>query len=253
MSTSLALPPATLAVSETAFFFDFDGTLAELASAPGLVVVEPRVGTLLAELSRLSGGAVAIVSGRAVDDLDRMLGALRLPTAGLHGAERRDSNGDMLRVGFGDERLLTMERVLEQVVSDNPGMLLEIKGAALALHYRNAPTREAAARAAAEQQVERFADGYVLQPGKMVFEIKPKNVDKGRAIAAFLDEPPFAGRRPVFAGDDLTDEKGFAVVNQRQGVAIKVGSGDTIAPCRVDSVTDMLAWLERIVAGATAA
>jgi trehalose 6-phosphate phosphatase len=193
------------------------------------------------------------VSGRAVDDLDRMLGALRLPTAGLHGAERRDSNGDMLRVGFGDERLLTMERVLEQVVSDNPGMLLEIKGAALALHYRNAPTREAAARAAAEQQVERFADGYVLQPGKMVFEIKPKNVDKGRAIAAFLDEPPFAGRRPVFAGDDLTDEKGFAVVNQRQGVAIKVGSGDTIAPCRVDSVTDMLAWLERIVAGATAA
>ena len=252
MSTSLALPPATLAVSEMAFFFDFDGTLAELASAPGLVVVEPRVGTLLAELSRLSGGALAIVSGREVADLDRMLGPLRLPTAGLHGAERRDSNGDMLRVGFGDERLLTMERVLEQVVSDNPGMLLEIKGAALALHYRNAPTREAVARSAAEQLVERFADGYVLQPGKMVFEIKPKNVDKGRAIAAFLDEPPFAGRKPVFAGDDLTDEKGFAVVNARQGVSIKVGAGETIGQHRVGGVGDLLDWLEDVVSAAQA-
>ncbi|MEJ0004560.1 MAG: trehalose-phosphatase [Pararobbsia sp.] len=174
------------------------------------------------------------------------------PKCGLHGAERRDANGDLLRVGFGDERLLKMEHVLEQVVGENPGMLLEIKGAALALHYRNAPTREAAARRAAEQLVERFADGYVLQPGKMVFEIKPKNVDKGRAIAAFLDEPPFAARRPVFAGDDLTDEKGFAVVNQRQGVAIKVGAGDTIAPCRVESVGELLDWIARIVAGAVA-
>jgi trehalose 6-phosphate phosphatase len=129
-----------------------------------------------------------------------------------------------------------MERVLEQVVADNPGMLLEIKGAALALHYRNAPTREAAARVAAEQLAERFSDGYVLQPGKMVFEIKPKGVDKGRALAAFLDEPPFAGRMPVFAGDDLTDEKGFAVVNARGGLSIKVGAGETSARTRLDSV-----------------
>jgi trehalose 6-phosphate phosphatase len=253
MSPSLALPPATLAVSDAAFFFDFDGTLAELASAPDKVVVEPRVRPLLEALSRLTGGAVAIVSGRGVENLDGMLAPLRLPTAGLHGAERRDANGDLLRVGFGDERLLKMEHVLEQVVNDNPGLLLEIKGAALALHYRNAPTREAAARAATEKLVERFADGYVLQPGKMVFEIKPKNVDKGRAIAAFLDEPPFAARRPVFAGDDLTDEKGFAVVNQRDGVSIKIGAGDTIARSRLDTVSDMLDWIERIVASAAAA
>jgi trehalose 6-phosphate phosphatase len=253
MSPSLALPPATLAVSEAAFFFDFDGTLVELASAPDKVVVEPRVRTLLEALSRLTGGAVALVSGRGVENLDGMLGPLRLPTAGLHGAERRDANGDMLRVGFGDERLLKMEHALEEVVNDNPGLLLEIKGAALALHYRNAPAREAAARAATEKLVERFADGYVLQPGKMVFEIKPKNVDKGRAIAAFLDEPPFAARRPVFAGDDLTDEKGFAVVNQQGGVSIKIGAGETIARCRLDTVSDMLDWMERIVAGAAAA
>jgi trehalose 6-phosphate phosphatase len=87
----------------------------------------------------------------------------------------------------------------------------------------------------------------------MVFEIKPRNVDKGRAIAAFLDEPPFAARRPIFAGDDLTDEKGFAVVNQRDGVSIKIGAGDTIARCHLDTVSDMLDWIERIVAGAAVA
>jgi trehalose 6-phosphate phosphatase len=252
MSTSTVQPPASLDLAETAFFFDFDGTLVELASTPDGVVVEPRVHALLAALRDLTGGAVAIVSGRAIDNLDAMLSPLQLPTAGLHGAERRDANGDTLRVGFGDERLITMERVLEQVVADNPGMLLEIKGAALALHYRNAPTREAAARVAAEQLAERFSDGYVLQPGKMVFEIKPKNVDKGRAITAFLDEPPFAGRTPVFAGDDLTDEKGFAVVNARQGTSIKVGAGETIGQHRLASVPDLLDWVQQIVSAAQA-
>jgi trehalose 6-phosphate phosphatase len=252
MSPSTALLPTTFDLKNTAFFFDFDGTLVELAPTPDQVVVDPRVFTLLDALRELTGGAVAVVSGRGIDNIDAMLAPLRLPIAGLHGAERRDSNADTLRVGFGDERIITMERVLEQVVADNPGMLLEIKGAALALHYRNAPTREAAARTATEQLAERFSDGYVLQPGKMVFEIKPKNVDKGRAIAAFLDEPPFAGRKPVFAGDDLTDEKGFAVVNARQGVSIKVGAGETIGQHRIGGVGDLLDWLEGVVSAAQA-
>jgi trehalose 6-phosphate phosphatase len=164
----------------------------------------------------------------------------------LHGAERRDSNADVQRVGFNDERLLRMEHVLEGVMKANPGMLLEIKGAALALHYRNAPDRGPAAREATEKLVAQYADAYVLQPGKMVYEIKPKDVDKGRAVRAFLDEPPFAGRRPVFIGDDLTDEKGFAVVNERNGVSIKVGAGDTLAHARVESVGALLDWLQRI-------
>jgi trehalose 6-phosphate phosphatase len=87
----------------------------------------------------------------------------------------------------------------------------------------------------------------------MVYEIKPKDVDKGRALRAFLDEPPFAGRRPVFAGDDLTDEKGFAVVNAQHGISIKVGGGDTIAQTRVDSVDALLAWLTSLVAAMRAA
>ena len=125
-------------------------------------------------------------------------------------------------------------------------MLLEIKGAALALHYRNAPDREPAARAATERLVQEYADAYVLQPGKMVYEIKPKDVDKGRAVRAFMSEPPFTGRKPVFVGDDLTDEKGFAVVNEFGGLSIKVGAGDTLAHARIESVGAFLDWLHDI-------
>jgi trehalose 6-phosphate phosphatase len=240
--------PAVLPPEQTAFFFDFDGTLVELAPTPDGVLVRPDMLALLRELRRVTHGAVAIVSGRGIDSIDAFLGMPDLPVAGLHGAERRDANGDTQRVGFNDQRLLHMEQVLAEVVRTHPGMLLEIKGASLALHYRNAPEREPEARSATERLAADFADAYVLQPGKMVYEIKPKDVDKGRALRAFLDEPPFAGRRPVFAGDDLTDEKGFAVVNTQGGLSIKVGGGDTIAQTRVDSVEALLGWLASLVA-----
>jgi trehalose 6-phosphate phosphatase len=240
--------PAVLPPEQTAFFFDFDGTLVELAPTPDGVLVRPDMLALLRELRRVTHGAVAIVSGRGIDSIDAFLGMPDLPVAGLHGAERRDANGDTQRVGFNDQRLLHMEQVLAEVVRTHPGMLLEIKGASLALHYRNAPEREPEARSATERLAADFADAYVLQPGKMVYEIKPKDVDKGRALRAFLDEPPFAGRRPVFAGDDLTDEKGFAVVNAQGGLSIKVGGGDTIAQTRVDSVEALLGWLASLVA-----
>ncbi|CAG9199045.1 trehalose-6-phosphate phosphatase [Paraburkholderia tropica] len=245
--------PAGLPFDKTAFFFDFDGTLVELAPTPDGVLVRPDMLALLAELRRATHGAVAIVSGRGIESIDDFLGMPDLPIAGLHGAERRDANGDTQRVGFHDARLLHMEQVLAEVVRTHPGTLLEIKGAALALHYRNAPEHENVARAATEALAAEFADAYVLQPGKMVYEIKPKDVDKGRAMRAFLDEPPFAGRTPVFAGDDLTDEKGFAVVNERGGLSIKVGGGDTIARTRVDSVEALLAWLAALVAPARGA
>ncbi|HWT34908.1 MAG TPA: trehalose-phosphatase, partial [Paraburkholderia sp.] len=131
--------PAFLSPTETAFFFDFDGTLVDLAPTPDGVLVQPEAIALLAELRRLTNGAVAIVSGRGIDSIDQFLGMPDLPIAGLHGAERRDANGDTQRVGFNDDRLLRMEQILADVVNANPGMLLEIKGAALALHYRNAP------------------------------------------------------------------------------------------------------------------
>jgi trehalose 6-phosphate phosphatase len=240
--------PDSLSLAETAFFFDFDGTLVELASTPDGIFVPRSVPDILTALRRATNGAVAVVSGRGIDNIDSFLSMPDLPVAGMHGAERRDSNGDMQRIGFNDERLLRMEHALEKVVSANPGMLLEIKGAALALHYRNAPERESAARAATEKLVQEFADAYVLQPGKMVYEIKPKDVDKGRAVRAYMSEPPFTGRKPVFIGDDLTDEKGFAVVNEFDGLSIKIGPGDTVARARIESVELLLDWLQ-VIAG----
>ena len=240
--------PDSLSLAETAFFFDFDGTLVELASTPDGIFVPRSVPDILAALRRATNGAVAVVSGRGIDNIDSFLQISDLPVAGMHGAERRDSNGDVQRVGFNDERLLRMEHALEKVVNAHPGMLLEIKGAALALHYRNAPDREAAARTATEQLVRQYADAYVLQPGKMVYEIKPKDVDKGRAIRAYMAEPPFTGRRPVFIGDDLTDEKGFAVVNEFDGLSVKIGPGDTLARARIESVELLLDWLQ-VIAG----
>ncbi|MGS1003257.1 trehalose-phosphatase [Burkholderia glumae] len=240
--------PASLPLTDTAFFFDFDGTLVDLAPTPDGIHVPASLPALLTELRTLTRGAVAIVSGRGIDSIDGFLGLTDLPVAGLHGAERRDANGDTRRVGFNDERLLRIEHELAAVVERHPGMLLEIKGAAVALHFRNAPEREAVAREAAERLVADYPDAYVLQPGKMVFEIKPKGVDKGRAIAAFLNEPPFAGRMPVFAGDDLTDEKGFAVVDAAGGLSIKIGAGDTTARARLDSVEAMRAQIAAWIA-----
>lgn len=244
--------PASLSLTDTAFFFDFDGTLVDLAPTPDSIQVSPAVPALIDALRQLSHGAVAIVSGRAIDSIDAFLKRPDLPVAGLHGAERRDANGDTQRIGFNDARLLRIERELAALVDRHPGMLLEIKGAAVALHYRNAPEHELAARRAAERLVADYPDAYVLQPGKMVFEIKPKGVDKGRAVAAFLNEPPFAGRMPVFAGDDLTDEKAFAVVNAAGGLSIKVGGGETMARCRVESVEAFHALLEQWLAAGRA-
>ncbi|BBU28026.1 trehalose 6-phosphate phosphatase [Burkholderia sp. THE68] len=240
--------PDSLSLAETAFFFDFDGTLVELASTPDGIFVPRSVPDILAALRRATNGAVAVVSGRGIDNIDSFLQMDDLPVAGMHGAERRDSNGDVQRIGFNDERLLRMEHALEKVVNANPGMLLEIKGAALALHYRNAADREPVARAATEKLVAQYADAYVLQPGKMVYEIKPKDVDKGRAVRAYMAEPPFTGRKPVFIGDDLTDEKGFAVVNEFDGLSIKIGPGDTVARARIESVELLLDWLQ-VIAG----
>lgn len=244
--------PAPLSLTDTAFFFDFDGTLVDLAPTPDGIHVSDSLPAMLGELRTLARGAVAIVSGRGIDSIDSFLGLADLPVAGLHGAERRDANGDTMRVGFNDERLLRIERELAAVVARNPGTLLEIKGAAVALHFRNAPEREGVAREAAERLVAEYPNAYVLQPGKMVFEIKPMGVDKGRAITAFLGEPPFAGRRPVFAGDDLTDEKGFAVVDTAGGLSIKIGVGDTSAKTRLDSVQAMRTQIAQWIAAARA-
>ncbi|MBO9513561.1 MAG: trehalose-phosphatase [Variovorax sp.] len=225
---------------DAALFLDFDGTLVALAETPEAIEVPPAMVPLLSDLSDLLGGALAVVSGRQIDVLDRFLAPLRLPAAGEHGVQRRDADGRMQ-----EQRPPDLARVLDaanELARVHEGLLVERKHAAIALHYRLAPQLEAVCRDA----MLRVVDGQPqleLMHGKFVFEVKPAGINKGIAIDAFMQEPPFAGRQPVFAGDDTTDESGFAIVQPRGGVAIKVGAGPSLALHRLDSPLAVFEWL----------
>ncbi|SDO86069.1 trehalose 6-phosphatase [Ralstonia sp. 25mfcol4.1] len=236
------MPPLPLIEPNTALFLDFDGTLADLAPRPDLVQVEPElVGTLRA-LHTCLDGALAIVSGRPVDELDYFLQPLRLPAAGVHGAEFRHGAESIVRPpapGIGP--LLPK---LEALVLKHPGLQLERKSVAVAIHYRQVPELEPLVRAAVAD-VLRDAVGLDALPGKMVIEIKPAGVDKGGAIATFMRSAPFAGRLPLFAGDDVTDEAGFTVVRELGGVGLLVGQRATAASVSVPAPAVLREWLHR--------
>jgi trehalose 6-phosphate phosphatase len=237
-----AMPPLPLIEPNTALFLDFDGTLADLAPRPELVQVEPElIGTLRA-LHVCLDGALAIVSGRPVAELDHFLQPLRLPAAGVHGAEFRNGAERIVRPpapGIGP--LLPH---LEALVARHPGLQLERKSVAVAIHYRQVPELEPLVRAAVAD-VLRDAVGLEALPGKMVVEIKPAGVDKGGAIATFMRSSPFAGRLPVFAGDDVTDEAGFSVVRELGGIGVLVGQRATAASVSVTGPAALRSWLHR--------
>jgi trehalose 6-phosphate phosphatase len=239
--------PASHLGGAWAFFLDVDGTLLDIAEAPDRVVVSDRVLTLLADLSVASGRALALVSGRSIADLDRLFVPLELPVAGLHGAERRDAAGRLHR-SIVNGRLGAARAALEAFSGEHPGTLLENKGVALALHFRSAPQAEGAARAAVAGLLPALAPDFVLQEGKCVLEIKPAGASKSRAIGEFMADAPFAGRRPVFIGDDITDEDGFRAVNALGGLSILVGErSGTAATHRLPAVDDVLHWLSACV------
>ena len=206
-----------------ALFLDIDGTLLEIAAAPEAVIVPVGLKELLERLLGLTSGALAIVSGRALAQLDRLLAPLNLPMAGLHGLERRTGDGSVLRDTIVRAVPGAVRDCLSRTVRQHPQLLLEDKGETLALHYRMAPELQRIAQRAAERALQLAGKDYALLDGKMVIELKPAVAAKSRAIAAFLGEPPFAGRRPIFIGDDRTDEAGFEYVNARDGVSIQVG------------------------------
>ncbi len=216
--------------SEYAFFFDFDGTLTEIARTPEEVIVEERARRALDALYRLTGGAVA---------------PLKLPIAGVHGYERRNI-GDVARAGGLDQAAMeNAEELLRSFAAYNAGVLLEKKAGALALHYRLRPELETLCIALMEEATA-GKDGIVLTRGKMVVEARFHRATKGTAIEAFLAERPFLGRVPFFAGDDRTDEDGFALVNAKGGVSLKVGGGETAAMATIASVDEFLTWLLRL-------
>ena len=240
-----------------ALFLDVDGTLIPIAETPDAVVLEPASLELLARLEKALQGAVALVSGRAVADLDRLFAPLRLPSAGLHGLQRRDAAGKLHEEGDdlrGEPDYAELSARLERFAAAHPGVLIEDKQAAIALHYRRAPTAAEPARALLQEMLCDRRDRLALVPGKMVFEIKPVAADKGVAIGALMAEAPFAGRRPIFIGDDVTDEDGFRIVNDLGGLSVRVGdTSRSAALAALPDVGAVAAWLQRLLAAAEAA
>lgn len=244
--TDAARPPEADAAG--AYFFDVDGTLLEIAETPSGVRVEAALIASIRRLHERTSGAVAFISGRNIADIDALFPGLRLAVAGQHGLERRDAAGTLHRHAPEGVDWPGLKARIHTAFADMEGLLLEDKGLSLAVHFRQQPSLEGRVAETLQRLVAGAGDAIKLQPGKCVLEVKPAGRDKGTAIDEFMREPPFAGRRPVFVGDDVTDEYGFRVVNNLGGDSVKVGEGPSAARWRLENVQAVRAWLAGIPA-----
>ncbi|HEY2634423.1 MAG TPA: trehalose-phosphatase [Steroidobacteraceae bacterium] len=232
---------------EWCLFLDVDGTLLELTDSPFDTCAGAELKALLSEVAERLGGALALVSGRSIEYLDALFAPLRLPAAGLHGVERRKATGTMHGASFVDSQLDPARAVIKALVETHPGTLFEDKGRTVAVHFRMAPQFEPVVREAMVAAAARLSSNYHIQEGSMMFELKPRGFTKGSAIGAFMREPPFSGRKPVFVGDDLTDLDGFKAVEDQGGISIAVG--DRVpAQYRLENVAAVRSWLKGIAA-----
>lgn len=225
----------------SALFLDFDGTLVPIAARPERIEVGAWLVPALRRLHGALDGALALVSGRPLGELDAWLAPLRLPAAGVHGVERRDASG-RTRVLAGTVPAELVYRV-ERLVARSPDLRLEHKTSALALHYRDAPHLGDMCARMMLAAARPHADWTVLI-GKCIVEVKPRGATKADAVRDFLAHPVFAGRRPLFVGDDATDEDGFTAVQAVGGVGIKVGDGPSGAQYRLSGPEAVRMWLE---------
>jgi trehalose 6-phosphate phosphatase len=237
--------PAPSPSLDWCLFLDVDGTLIELADTPFDSHAGGELKALLADVAERLGGALALVSGRSIDYLDALFAPLRLPCAGLHGVERRKAGGSIHGASFKDSQLDGARIALADLVQTHAGTLLEDKGRTVAIHFRLAPHFEPQLRAAVADIAASLGTNYHVQSGSMMLEIKPRGFNKGGAVKAFLQEPPFSGRTPVYVGDDLTDIDGFKVVADQGGITIAVG--DRIhGEYRLPDPAAVRAWLRGI-------
>jgi trehalose 6-phosphate phosphatase len=239
-----APPPPAL---DWCLFLDVDGTLLELTDTPSQTVADPEIKSLLREVAERLGGAVALVSGRKIANLDELFAPLKLPSAGLHGVERRKAGGAIQGASFVDSQLDGARAAIKQLVAAHPGTLFEDKDRSLALHFRLAPQVADLMHRSIIDIAKPLGTNYHIQRGKMLFEVKPRGFNKATAIKAFMKEAPFSGRKPVFVGDDLTDQDGFAVVEAQGGISI--GVGDAVrGQYYFENVTAVRGWLSGIAA-----
>jgi trehalose 6-phosphate phosphatase len=237
-------PPLSL---DACLFLDIDGTLVEFSNTPSQTVADPEIKSLLAAVVARLMGAVALVSGREIRSIDALFAPLTLPASGLHGVERRDAKGAMHGAEFKDDALIAARGALSQLSRSYPGTLIEDKGRNVAVHFRLAPQFADAVRRAVIAIAAPLRDRYQLQEGIMMMEIMPKGFSKGSAVQAFMRESPFAGRSPVFIGDDLTDVNAFAAVETVGGVSIGVGPRVT-GQYHLNNVAEVRRYLQEFAA-----
>jgi len=242
MSAATHDRPALPAAEEAAFLLDFDGTLVDIAPAPELVHVEPDLAENLVRLRERCGNALAIVSGRPIAQIDGFLSHVPYAVAGEHGtALRRRPGGDIERAALPplpDSWLAEAEALARQ----HGGVRVEAKAAGFVLHYRAAPDAGETLRQAAVALLRGHEDDYELQAAKMAWEIRPRGIDKGSAVETLMQSPPFAGRRPVFVGDDVTDEDGIRA-------AIALGGTGYRIPEDFPSPAAVRRWLAGLASG----
>lgn len=234
---------------EWAYFLDIDGTLLELAPSPDEIHVDEQLAQLVERLHAWTGGAVALITGRSIADVDRIFPLQGMAIAGQHGVELRTPDGHLSVHHAPLEGLEAVRNRLAKVTERHPELLAEFKGVSVALHYRAAPRLAGYAHRLIRKLQSNFLPGHVVQRGKRVVELKPAGKDKGIAITELMQEAPFAGRLPVFLGDDSTDELGFTVVNELGGHSIKVGKGPSSASWRLENVAAVRRWLGEAVSG----
>ena len=229
-------------LSATALFLDLDGTLAPIAGRPLDVGPEARRTALLERLARQLEGRLAIVSGRTIADIDRILEGRVTAVAGVHGLVRRRSDGDLVEAEI-HPQLARAARDLGAFAARDSGLMVEDKGLSVALHFRRASHLAEPARACARALAT--LTGLTLQEGDMVAELRSPGDGKGDSVRAFMAGPPFAGATPVFVGDDATDEDGFLAAQALGGAGVCVGARrPTVARFRLAGVEAALTWLE---------
>lgn len=240
---NILLPPRPLRLAETALFLDLDGTLAPIVARPQDVAPDTRRTHLLERLAERLHGRLAVISGRTLEDVDHILEACVPCVAAVHGLIRRDEQGRLVQA-MPHPGIARAAEAFRTFAARDPGLLVEDKAdLSVALHYRQARQHAEAVRAYARMVAEHT--GLALQDGDMVAELRTPGPRKGDSLRAFMAEPLFAGARPVFMGDDLTDEDGFAAAEALGGFGVLVGPArPTGARFRLDDVNAALTWLE---------
>lgn len=247
----MTLAPPPPAPAESCLFLDIDGTLLDFAATPDAVTVDEPLRDLLCRLDRACEGALALVSGRCIADIDELFDPLCFAAAGIHGCERRDALGQWMRPSTPRGPIEEFAERLRSAMLPLSGVVVEEKGWAVAVHYRQCRQLERPVRAVVSRLEAMAPQDFEFLHGDCVIELKPASASKGDAIDAFMSERPFRGRRPVFIGDDVTDRDGFHAVRRQRGLAIGVGER-VEADWRLDDPRAVRGWLESFLGANTA-